>query len=73
MFEIRFRKIVQYFIVLVSFGRAVVLRDMPWQKNRDEGNLGLAKKHQVWDNHFLNFHDTPKRMFARGEQECVDP
>ena len=42
-------------------------------KNRDEGNLGLAKKHQVWDNHFLNFHDTPKRMFARGEQECVDP
>ena len=29
VFEIRFRKIVQYFIVLVSFGRAVVLRGMP--------------------------------------------
>ena len=29
VFEIRVRKIVQYFIVLVSFGRAVVLRGMP--------------------------------------------
>ena len=29
VFEIHFRKIVKYFIILVSFGRAVVLGGMP--------------------------------------------
>ena len=70
VFEIRFRKIVQYFIVLVSFGRAVVLRGMPWQKIEMRAISGLRKNIRCGTIIFLTFMIPKKNVRTRWAGVC---